>query len=82
MYLFGCHGYNMMYMYYRVAVVGVVTVGILMIPVVQVAQGDQLFTYIQAITNCLSPPIAAAYLLAILWPRTNEIVCYNGVNDQ
>ena len=30
--------------------------------------------YIQAVSGYLAPPIAAIYLLAVLWPRANETV--------
>ena len=49
-------------------------ISILWIPVVQNTQGGQLYVYIQSIAAYLSPPIAAVYLLAILWPRANEKV--------
>jgi len=56
----------------RVSVVAVVAVGVSLVPVIQIASGPQLFVYIQAITNYFSPPIAAIYLVAILWKRGNE----------
>ncbi|CAD5115201.1 DgyrCDS4196 [Dimorphilus gyrociliatus] len=56
----------------RISVVLVVGVGIATIPLIQKLQGPQLFTYIQSITNYISPSIAAIYLVAILWPRSNE----------
>lgn len=56
----------------RISVVIVVGVGIATIPLIQRIQGPQLFTYIQSITNYISPSIAAIYLVAILWPRSNE----------
>jgi len=33
---------------------------------------SQLFVYIQAVSNFLAPPVAAVYVLGILWPRLNE----------
>lgn len=62
--------------HFRVGVVLVVGVGVGLIPVVQLIQGDQLFVYIQSITSYFSPPIAAIYLVAILWKRSNEHVSY------
>lgn len=50
-------------------------VSIAWIPLIQAMQGGQLYIYIQAIAAYLAPPIAAIYLLAILWHRTNEKVC-------
>ena len=52
--------------------------GIVWIPVVQGMQGGQLFIYIQAISAYLAPPIAAIFLVAVLWKRANEQV---GVYD-
>ncbi|KAL9966230.1 hypothetical protein ACROYT_G024275 [Oculina patagonica] len=47
-------------------------IGILWIPVVQNVQGGQLFLYIQAVSAYFSPPIAALYLIAILWTKATE----------
>ena len=52
-------------------------IGILWIPVVQSVQGGQLFLYIQAVSAYFSPPIAALYLIAILWTKATEKVCGN-----
>ncbi|OWK15048.1 SLC5A1, partial [Cervus elaphus hippelaphus] len=38
----------------------------------EIAQGGQLFDYIQSITSYLGPPIAAVFLLAIFCKRVNE----------
>ena len=51
-----------------------VVVSIVWIPVLQAAQGGQLFNYIQSVTGYLAPPVLSLYLLAILWKRTNEKV--------
>ena len=45
-----------------------------MVPVLKDLQGGQLFTYIQAVSSYFSPPIAAVYIIAILWKRSNEKV--------
>ncbi|XP_055328546.1 sodium/myo-inositol cotransporter-like isoform X2 [Paramacrobiotus metropolitanus] len=47
-------------------------VSIAWIPLIQQMQGGQLYIYIQSIAAYLAPPIAAVYLLAILWHRCNE----------
>ena len=52
-------------------------IGILWIPVVQSVQGGQLFIYIQAVSAYFAPPIAALYLIAILWTKATEKVCCN-----
>ncbi len=49
-----------------------VLVGILWIPIIKNMQGAQLYIYIQSVAAYFSPPIAAIYLLAILWQRANE----------
>lgn len=51
-------------------------IGILWIPVVQSVQGGQLFIYIQAVSAYFSPPIAALYLISILWTKATEKVCH------
>lgn len=53
-----------------------VGVSILWVPVIQSMQGGQLYIYIQSVSGYLSPPIAAVYLLALLWKRNNELVSY------
>ncbi|XP_028259689.1 sodium/glucose cotransporter 4 isoform X3 [Parambassis ranga] len=56
----------------RVFILILVCVSLLWIPVVQTANSGQLFDYIQSVTSFLAPPITAAFLMAIFWPRANE----------
>ncbi|KAF7232780.1 hypothetical protein EG68_07599 [Paragonimus skrjabini miyazakii] len=56
----------------RLFVIILVAISIGWIPVVQGSQGSQLYLYIQSVSACLAPPIAAVYLVAILWWRANE----------
>ncbi|XP_011837951.1 PREDICTED: sodium/glucose cotransporter 2 [Mandrillus leucophaeus] len=42
------------------------------LPVVQAAQGGQLFDYIQAVSSYLAPPVSAVFVLALFLPRVNE----------
>lgn len=56
----------------RLFVLFMVGVGIVWIPVIKNMQGAQLYIYIQSVAAYLSPPIAAVYLLAVLWKRANE----------
>ena len=49
-------------------------VGVLWVPIMKEVQGGQLFIYIQAVSSYLSPPIAAVYLIALFWKRSNEAV--------
>jgi uncharacterized sodium:solute symporter family permease YidK len=58
----------------RLFVLFMVAVGILWIPIIKNMQGAQLYIYIQSIAAYLAPPIAAVYLLAILWQKANEKV--------
>ncbi|CAF5016267.1 unnamed protein product [Rotaria sp. Silwood1] len=61
----------------RVFVMILVGISILWISVIRTAQGARLFDYIQAISSFLAPPVAACYLLGILWKRINEEVIYS-----
>merc|ERR1719385_241606 len=56
----------------RAFILVLVVISVVWIPILQAAQGSQLFVYIQSITSYLAPPICAVYLLAVFWPRTNE----------
>ncbi|XP_066936601.1 sodium/mannose cotransporter SLC5A10-like isoform X2 [Clytia hemisphaerica] len=56
----------------RVFILILCVIGVLWVPVLKEFQGGQLFIYIQAVSAYLSPPIAAVYLLAIFWQRSNE----------
>ncbi len=56
----------------RLFVLFMVVVGILWIPIIKNMQGAQLYIYIQSVSAYLSPPIAAVYLLALLWKKSNE----------
>jgi len=59
-------------MIFRAFVLVMVAISIAWIPVIEEMQGGQLFIYIQSVSAYLAPPIAAVYILAILWPRLNE----------
>ncbi|XP_056408318.1 sodium/glucose cotransporter 2 [Hyla sarda] len=56
----------------RVWTVCLVAFSIAWIPVVQAAQGGQLFDYIQSVASFLAPPIAAVFFLALFVKRVNE----------
>lgn len=53
-----------------------VAISILWISIIPVAQGSRLFDYIQTVQSVLAPPVAACYLLDVLWKRINEEVNY------
>merc|ERR1712013_941916 len=42
------------------------------IPIITKFNSSQLFVYIQAISNFLSPQVTAVFLLGVLWERTTE----------
>ncbi|KAM5197814.1 sodium/glucose cotransporter 2 isoform 1-T1 [Hipposideros larvatus] len=61
----------------RLWVVFIVAVSVAWLPVVQAAQGGQLFDYIQAVSSYLAPPVSAVFVLALFVPRVNEKVSMN-----
>ena len=62
-------------LFFRVFVLMMLIFSILWIPIIQVEEGGQLFTYIQKISAHLQPPIAACFVLGIFLKKTNEKVC-------
>nr|XP_025867031.1 sodium/glucose cotransporter 2 isoform X3 [Vulpes vulpes] len=56
----------------RLWVVFIVAVSVAWLPIVQAAQGGQLFDYIQAVSSYLAPPVSAVFVLALFVPRVNE----------
>uniref|UniRef100_A0A8C9YVE1 Sodium/myo-inositol cotransporter n=1 Tax=Sander lucioperca TaxID=283035 RepID=A0A8C9YVE1_SANLU len=62
----------------RFFVVFMVVISIAWVPVIIEMQGGQMFYYIQEVTDYLTPPIAALFLLAILWRRCNETGAFWG----
>lgn len=67
-------GYLNRFYYRRAFVLVQVAISILWIPMIQAAQGSQLFVYIQSISSYLAPPVCAVFLLAIFVPRITEPV--------
>ncbi|XP_040211727.1 sodium/glucose cotransporter 2 isoform X1 [Rana temporaria] len=63
----------------RVWTVCLVAFSIAWIPVVQAAQGGQLFDYIQSVASFLAPPIAAVFFLALFVKRVNEAGAFWGL---
>ncbi|NNF15905.1 MAG: sodium/solute symporter [Gammaproteobacteria bacterium] len=55
----------------RLATVVLVGFGLLWIPFMDVISG-QLFTYLQSVQAYISPPIAAVFLIGVLWKRVNS----------
>ncbi|CAH1796389.1 unnamed protein product [Owenia fusiformis] len=56
----------------RVFILVMMGVAIAWVPVVKETQGGQVFIYIQEITNYFAPPIAAVFVIGVIWPRANE----------
>jgi SSS family solute:Na+ symporter len=54
----------------RIATVVMVVLGILWIPFVK-DLSDEIFIYLQSVQSYVAPPIAAVFLLGVLWPRIN-----------
>lgn len=65
---------NLIVLNYRLWVVFIVAVSVAWLPVVQAAQGGQLFDYIQSVSSYLAPPVSAVFVLALFVPRVNEKV--------
>lgn len=62
----------------RLFVVFMVIASIAWVPVIIEMQGGQMFYYIQEVTDYLTPPVAATFLLAVLWHRCNETGAFWG----
>ena len=54
----------------RVATVVMVLLGLLWVPFIHLIS-SQLYIYLQSVQAYISPPIAACFILGILWPRLN-----------
>ncbi|XP_054627896.1 sodium/myo-inositol cotransporter-like [Dunckerocampus dactyliophorus] len=62
----------------RLFVVFMVIVSIAWVPVIIEMQGGQVFYYIQELCDYMTPPIAALFLLGVLWHRCNETGAFWG----
>lgn len=62
----------------RLFVVFMVIISIAWVPVIIKMQGGQMFYYIQEVSDYLTPPVAALFLLGILWHRCNETGAFWG----
>ncbi|XP_033481229.2 sodium/myo-inositol cotransporter-like [Epinephelus lanceolatus] len=62
----------------RLFVVFMVIISIAWVPVIIEMQGGQMFYYIQEVTDYLTPPVAALFLLGVLWHRCNETGAFWG----
>nr|WP_217705401.1 sodium:solute symporter [Peristeroidobacter soli] len=55
----------------QLATLAAVILGLLWIPFIG-AISNGLFRYIQSVQSYIAPPIAAAFLVGVLWPRAND----------
>ncbi|CAJ1087372.1 sodium/myo-inositol cotransporter-like [Xyrichtys novacula] len=62
----------------RLFVLFAVVISIAWVPVIIEMQGGQMFYYIQEVVDYLTPPIAALFLLSVLWQRCNETGAFWG----
>ncbi|XP_071320936.1 sodium/myo-inositol cotransporter-like [Trachinotus anak] len=62
----------------RLFVVFMVIISIAWVPVIIEMQGGQMFYYIQEVSDYLTPPIAALFLLGVLCRRCNETGAFWG----
>ncbi|XP_052449091.1 sodium/myo-inositol cotransporter-like [Carassius gibelio] len=62
----------------RMFVILIVAISIAWVPFIVEMQGGQMFLYIQEVSDYLTPPIAALFLLGILWKRCNETGAFWG----
>ncbi|XP_046380592.2 sodium/glucose cotransporter 4-like [Haliotis rufescens] len=56
----------------RLFILVLVAVSIAWIPILNAAQGGQLWTYVQAMQAYLSPPWVVVFIMGIAWKRTTE----------
>jgi SSS family solute:Na+ symporter len=54
----------------QIATVALVGFGLLWIPFMKLIS-EQIYTYLQSVQAYISPPIAAVFLVGLLWPRAN-----------
>ena len=65
--------YDVFY-YLRCFIVVLIGVSVAWVPIIENFQGGQLFFYIQEVSNYISPPIAAIFLVSMLWTKCTEKV--------
>ncbi|XP_042369123.1 sodium/myo-inositol cotransporter-like [Plectropomus leopardus] len=62
----------------RLFMIVMVIISIAWVPVFIEMQGGQMFYYLQEVIHNLTPPIAALFLLGVLWHRCNETGAFWG----
>ncbi|XP_041368703.1 sodium/glucose cotransporter 4-like isoform X2 [Gigantopelta aegis] len=63
----------------RVVVVVLVGLAVVWIPIMQAAQGDQLWQYWQMLMSAVGPPWAMVFLMGFFWKRTTEPAAFFGL---
>jgi len=62
----------------RCFIVLLIAVSVAWVPIIENFQGGQLFFYIQEVSNYISPPIAAIFLVSMLWTKCTEKGAFYG----
>lgn len=62
----------------RCFIVVLIGVSVAWVPIIENFQGGQLFFYIQEVSNYISPPIAAIFLVSMLWTKCTEKGAFYG----
>ena len=53
--------------------------GVAWIPIIESTSSGQLFLYGQEVVNYLAPPIAAIFVLSVMWPACSETGAFWGL---
>ena len=56
----------------KLATTIIVILGILWIPIMQIIGGGVMYQYLQNVQSYIAPPVAAVFLLGIIWKRVNS----------
>ncbi|XP_021966846.1 sodium/glucose cotransporter 4 isoform X1 [Folsomia candida] len=63
----------------RTSVLALLAISVVWVPILKELKASQLFVYIQQVSNFLSPPVTAVFLLAFFYGRTNEAGAFWGL---
>ncbi|KAK6976543.1 sodium/glucose cotransporter 4 [Biomphalaria glabrata] len=63
----------------RVCVLVLIGVSVLWIPIMENSQGGQLWTYLQTMASCVTPPWCWVFLMALMWKGTTESGAFWGL---
>ena len=62
-----------------ISVVVLTVWGVAWIPIIESTSSGQLFLYGQEVVNYLAPPIAAIFVLSVMWPGCSETGAFWGL---